>query len=182
MKSIGLIVIATIAIGLFAMPATMAYFTGQHEFVQATDVECTKCHGDIQTELSAGFVHESLACQACHITTAMTIDNATAVGINPNEAKAGHASIAVECMDCHDDQTGFPSASTGVNAGSADHDITNSTAAHNGWYQAAYNSDVNFGANEVCIACHTHTTVDITWTASDANMTYDQSTGEFAEV
>ncbi|MCK5487289.1 MAG: hypothetical protein KAI86_13815 [Desulfobacterales bacterium] len=173
MKSIGLIVIATIAVGLFAMPATMAYFTGQHQFVDAVSVDCTKCHGDIETELTGGLVHEFLDCQACHVTTDMSV-----MGDNPNLAKAGHASVAVECMDCHDSAVGgFPQAGA-----LGDHDITNDTAAHNDWYLAALNSDINYGANEVCIACHTHTNVEITWTAADANMTYDQSTGVFGEV
>lgn len=176
MKSIGLVLIATIAIGLFAMPATMAYFTGQHQFVDGISVECSKCHGDIGTELLNGEAHSNLDCQACHLTTDMSV-----LGDNPNLDKEGHASIAVECMDCHNagpsTSTGFPQAGP-----DGDHDITNSSAAHNNWYLAALNSDINYGANEVCIACHTHAGINITWTASNANMTYDQSTGVFGEV
>jgi len=173
MKSIGLVLIATIAIGLFAMPATMAYFTGQHQFVDPISVECTKCHGDIQTELSGGNVHEYMMCQVCHVTTAMS-----AMGNNPNTTKAGHASVAVECMDCHNSATGrFPQAGP-----LGDHDITSESAAHNNWYLSALNSDVNYGANEVCIACHTHANIEITWTAANANMTFNQGTRVFGAV
>jgi hypothetical protein len=170
---IGLVLAATIAVGMFALPTTMAYFTGQHDFMDPTSVMCSKCHGDIGTELSAGNVHESLKCQACHVTTGMS-----GMGSNPNVTKSGHASVAVECMDCHNATTGgFPQAGP-----HGDHDITASTAAHNKWYLSALNSSVNYGANEVCIGCHTHANINITWAASNANITFDQSTREFGKT
>lgn len=179
MNKIGLVVAAIVAVGMFALPATLAYFDGQHVFVAGADVDCTKCHTDINDEFNVqnnvGLKpHQSIDCRDCHVTTTMGGTN-----LNQNPAnKEGHASTAVECMDCHDSALGI--AQAGPNG---DHDITNTTAAHNAWYQAALaNSDTTLknGANEVCIACHTHTAVTIEWIGGAANMTYNQSSQVFS--
>ena len=186
MKSIGLVLIATIAIGLFAMPATMAYFTGQHTFTGGADVQCSKCHGAIEDEFlnANNTVHESMICNDCHVTTNM--NNAS---MNPAD-KTGHASIAVECMDCHDSAVfAGPQAGSTPNANGDTHDITSPDAAHGDWYQAALNDGnddsltPSTGANEVCIACHTHTAVEILWTSSlNGTMTYNQTSRTFEVV
>lgn len=182
MRKIGLILVAAIAIGMFALPATMAYFTGQHTFVYGNPLRappgseyvlCTKCHADIGTEFTSG-VHADagMICNDCHVTTAM---NGTSTYQNPS-SKVGHASVAVECMDCHDGGVGPQ-----VGNGSA-HDITSSGAAHKDFFAAALaNTDMNNGYNEACIACHTHTSVTISW-AAGTNMSYDPASNSFAVV
>ena len=182
MNKIGLVLAATIAVGMFALPATMAYFTGQHVFVAGADVDCGKCHSDIDTEFyvtnenTNGPHSANMVCRDCHITEAM---GGASAYQNPAD-KGGHASTAVECMDCHNNSAvAFPQAGE-----FGDHDITNATAAHRNFYlDALSNSDTTLknGANEACVACHTHTAVTIDWLPGN-NMSYNQSTGTFANT
>ncbi len=74
-----LALIALVGIGVFALPSTVALFSGQHSFynIDATgnQVPCTKCHGDVKAELSSsGFSattgthgpHANFRCEYCH--------------------------------------------------------------------------------------------------------------------
>lgn len=75
-----LVLIAVMGVGLFALPQTVALFSGQHTFVNidptGNQIECTKCHGDVQAELDSGASsgtlpntpgpHAGLACSNCH--------------------------------------------------------------------------------------------------------------------
>ncbi|HEY9246419.1 MAG TPA: hypothetical protein VIO11_06190, partial [Candidatus Methanoperedens sp.] len=75
---LGLAIIALVGIGVFALPSTMALFSGQHSFynIDATgnQVPCTKCHGDVKAELSSGYSattgtkgpHADFKCEYCH--------------------------------------------------------------------------------------------------------------------
>lgn len=174
MRKIGLILVAAIAIGMFALPATMAYFTGQHYFVYGDDVQCTKCHADIGTEYGGAHDAIGMKCTDCHVTVAMNGTSSTTTQ-NPS-AKIGHASVAVECLDCHENGVGPQ-----VGLGSA-HDIYSTGAAHREFFDAAIaNTDMNNGYNEACIACHTHTVVTITWAPGTA-MNYDATTDVFTVV
>ena len=48
---------AVIAIGLFALPGTVAMFGGQHDWYDlnpdGNDVSCEKCHADIYAEMNS---------------------------------------------------------------------------------------------------------------------------------
>jgi len=74
-----LIVIALVGIGLWALPQTMSLFAGQHSFVNidatGNQINCVKCHGDVQSELSGTAVnaktgtvtpHATFKCEYCH--------------------------------------------------------------------------------------------------------------------
>ena len=75
-----LVLIAVLGVGLFALPQTVALFSGQHTFVNidptGNQIECTKCHGDVQAEFDSGASsgtlpktpgpHAGLACSNCH--------------------------------------------------------------------------------------------------------------------
>ncbi len=74
-----LALIALVGIGVFALPSTVALFSGQHSFynIDATgnQIPCVKCHGDVKAELSAsGYSnttgtpgpHANFKCEYCH--------------------------------------------------------------------------------------------------------------------
>lgn len=74
-----MVLVALIGAGLFALPQTTALFAGQHTFVNidatGNQIECTKCHGDIQAEITAQGTstttgtdspHKSFKCEFCH--------------------------------------------------------------------------------------------------------------------
>ncbi len=77
-RKFNLAIVALIGVGLFALPATMALFAGQHSFynIDATgnQVPCVKCHGDVKAELgsNAGTMpntagpHATFECEYCH--------------------------------------------------------------------------------------------------------------------
>ncbi|MHC1573150.1 MAG: hypothetical protein ACXQTJ_01670, partial [Candidatus Syntropharchaeales archaeon] len=67
----GLLMIAVISIGIFALPQTAALFSGQHSWYNLSEsgsqVPCMKCHGDINAEMidSNNGVHTTLASPGC---------------------------------------------------------------------------------------------------------------------
>lgn len=77
-KKIAMVLIALIGIGLYALPQTMALFAGQHSFYNidptGNQVECNKCHGDVQAELTGTVLastgtkppHADMKCEFCH--------------------------------------------------------------------------------------------------------------------
>lgn len=51
--------VAFMALGLYAMPQTVALFAGQHTYYSGASVECEKCHSDILAEIEpSGYVYE----------------------------------------------------------------------------------------------------------------------------
>ena len=84
-----LIGIAVVAMGIFALPATLAMFEGQHKWYPTditsggdeVGVPCEKCHADIAAELAteinpsdgwyhysgAQYGHQRMGCEGCHI-------------------------------------------------------------------------------------------------------------------
>lgn len=170
-----LIGIGILAVGLLALPQTLALFIGQHNWYDTTTTEngipCAKCHADVVQEI---FSTEGLAgdgvnslhrgqtsdggCQACHMTTGPNeggIDQA-----NSNDLGTGdsfHAAAAPACIDCHDTDGPGNNALIG---------LTGADEVHKPFVEQANTTGVAFlkGANEACIACHTHVAVDITWT------------------
>lgn len=170
-----LLSIAVISVGLFAMPSTLSLFSGQHSFINGSDVLCTKCHQDVYTELSTTSVstaHRTTAlkdCQGCHTTG--TINNVpkgdnTNISFSTNiNTSSAHSAITLECVSCHQ--------AVATN-------LTNSAEAHSKFYlnssytvnSSAFLATANQtsvalkGANTACIGCHTHAVVNVTWQRS----------------
>lgn len=77
-KQTAIVLIALLGVGLFALPQTVALFAGQHSFVNidatGNQIECTKCHGDVQAELGSSASlktgtsgpHATFKCEYCH--------------------------------------------------------------------------------------------------------------------
>lgn len=165
-KSI-LLAVAVLAIGLYIMPSTLSLFSGQHTFVNGSEVSCRKCHEDIYSELNSGASqspqapHSSIAnCRVCHTTGELdnviggSADWLTPIKVNISTDPQAHSAITVECVFCHDL---IVAEITGVNE------------SHRPFYNSSKADDPNNGTkllkggNEACIGCHTHIWVNITW-------------------
>ena len=120
-QKIGLIIVAVIAIGIFALPSTMALFGGQHNWYDlgssGNQVPCVKCHADVYDEYSSTGAHGSLsygpasnvtgpdpdaACGACHRTVLTGYTYASGDGTGSLPGQEAHAASTIACMDCHD--------------------------------------------------------------------------------
>ncbi len=155
------VMIAVIAIGLFALPATFSYSGSMHTFKQIAsgspaDVNafCAKCHtGEISTQLAASDnglyysgkpkIHSTIGCQGCHQITTTVAGQANGYAQGP--ATTEHAARLPSCLDCH--------ISTGIlsQIGDAGNEIRAGTEAHKNFKDA--------GDNDIeCIGCHTNAT------------------------
>ncbi len=155
--------IAVVAIGLFALPETMALFTGQHDWYDTkgtdpadpTAIPCRKCHADIGSELSQpGYpnaAHSAQDCKGCHIITAPAKRGLTFGG---PKGKDFHAAAAPMCLDCH--------GGTGP-GGDARSILEGPEEVHKPFVNQSNSSQLLKGNNEACLACHTHIAVNITW-------------------
>lgn len=84
-----MLLLAVMAIGMFALPSILAMYSGQHGFVDADSVDCNKCHGATDArygELTAGNAHEPFTCKDCH-----GFSNATLTTPNTGDGTLGHA-------------------------------------------------------------------------------------------
>jgi len=209
MSKFALMIIGTIAIGLFALPGVISTFAGSHEYVAPENVECQKCHPDVLAELMSSeseHTHANnnwtekqfLDCNECHI-----------VGELGGSPGAGHAARLVDCAICHN-KTLFEStgesymdwahdmdAGTGIMyeygmacpdchtpTGDIDwcyDEITDSNAAHYNFYMNSVNDSTLLGGSESCIGCHAHVEFTFTEPLGTYNMTYDPVTGEFGK-
>jgi hypothetical protein len=74
-----LVLVALVGIGLYGLPSTMALFANQHSFINidpsGNQIACTKCHGDVQAELTGAgnnsqsgtpSPHANMKCEFCH--------------------------------------------------------------------------------------------------------------------
>lgn len=155
-----LIGVAIMAIGLIALPQTLALFAGQHNFYDTmgagNGIPCEKCHADVFSELSqpgsVNAVHSAQGCEGCHVTTAPTKEGLTQGGSPTSDF---HAAALPLCLDCHS------GTGPGLDARSI---LNGSVEAHKQFASEANNSLLLRGSNEACISCHTHVAVDINWT------------------
>jgi len=163
MNKIALLLVAIVAIGVIILPETLALFAGQHNWYaidQANGiatgnygVPCSKCHADVQTQIDnmeSGGAHKTgTTCEECHIIS--VLDSGGVVGGDGNI----HAATTPACMDCHDGSwAGAPAAYSIING---------SKEAHRDFINSSVADTLMEGANEACIACHTHVAVTITW-------------------
>ncbi len=155
-----LIGIAIAAIGLVALPQTLALFAGQHNFYDTMgtgpSVPCEKCHADVFSELNqpggVNAIHKAQGCEGCHVTTAPAKEGLTQGGSPGSDF---HAAALPLCLDCHS------GTGPGLDARSI---LNGSVEAHKQFAGQANNSELLRGSNEACISCHTHVAVDINWT------------------
>ncbi|NJD51803.1 MAG: hypothetical protein FIB07_02945 [Candidatus Methanoperedens sp.] len=159
--------IAILAIGLVALPETLALFAGQHNWydvdkTNTTDmgVPCAKCHADVQQQMDAmggngAHADGQTTCVECHITSQTELGAI----VSGNSSGNIHAAAAPACMDCHGVSGNIfaaPMATSIYNGSKEAHkDFVNSANATQG--------DLMEGSNEACIGCHTHVAVTITW-------------------
>ena len=192
-----LLIIAVVAIGIFALPSTLSLFAGQHVWYDLTpdgnDVPCEKCHADIKDELISSGVHEDINCDGCHRSDQGVGGYAEGLGSGSEPGKGAHAASTEDCMVCHgahnfthyylDPSTcgqchvgplkAAPAGGFNLTDDPAD---TGSHAAHRKFIEEAIRNTTLVGSNEACIACHTHVPVKIKWThrtGIEVNVTVD---------
>ena len=175
-----LLVLGLVAVVFLVMPTAMAKFSGQHQFINGSNVQCTKCHTKVANELHSGQAHnwtqgttpglDTSECRICHIPNPN--NDANARYYNPYQTGATgsyHAAAMVECTYCHGEYNGSTLYDTptstfrAVPKANITHEFENSTIeAHRPLYWRAKNAsgkdtvDYLKGANEACIACHTY--------------------------
>ncbi|MEA1905786.1 MAG: hypothetical protein U9N12_02355 [Euryarchaeota archaeon] len=109
---------AVVAVGLFALPATVSMFAGQHSWYDPKDqgIPCEKCHwleyeemrsGKYTTHVPHTFKNsitgaiEYFECEECHNVT-MNVGSYFKTGQVGEHTKA-HAATTVSCLACHSD-------------------------------------------------------------------------------
>ena len=181
-----LLSVAVIAVGLFVLPQTMAMFIGQHTWFSVRTGEsqyemCAKCHVNevAEWELNAvnGGAHSRYEAEFgtgcfCHQinTTALALYKVNLTAINASgynythwcdiadldnssdwkwrPTDTAHAAVIIDCIDCHWNES---------------QQLQNKASAHyEFWNQTK--GGVGIGDNNTaCMACHTHTHLNITW-------------------
>ncbi len=190
-KNMILLSVAVIAIGLFVLPQTMAMFVGQHTWFSVRTSEsqyelCEKCHVNEVAEWKANTANGGAHSQYVRDLTDNCFChqiNETALklfGLNESMAPGAydlnfehwnesgditnvgnwkwrsnatpHAAVIIDCVDCH-----YTEMEQINNPDSAHYAFWNQTSGLNG-------TSANTDNNTVCMACHTHTHLNITWT------------------
>lgn len=187
-----ILAIAIVAVGLVALPETLALFAGQHNWygvdsTNATDmgVPCDKCHADVLTQMTGSVATKGahtgegsgtlVTCYECHITS----QTDTSAGGKSDPLLGGtpitvggtgniHAAAAPACMDCHGDNSVVAGTYSYGTAPPATSIYNGSNEAHKDFVNSAQDvavtgSTLMEGSNEACVACHTHVSVEITW-------------------
>ena len=197
---IALLLIAVVAIGIFALPSTVSLFSGQHSWYGLDDpgsqVPCMKCHGDIQDEMnhSLNGIHRTLDSPGCdcHRVSGTGVADGDVVG-KSNPGTTSHAAETIACMICHENDTrtgenypfagGFNTTVVYEGTGVPEDDQYNYSwgdnsggelAAHNDFIRESIKDPLMTDSNEACIACHTRIGVNITWRKS-TTMHFDAS-------
>ena len=167
-----LLLISVVAVGMFAVPSTLALYTGSHQFVNGANVNCEKCHtssmDDIKAELESGSAHNTLGCKACHGGANSAVD------LEPDNTDGHAASMNVDCIGCHysksngdshPDNCGTMNCHVGDSFAQEDvlYQLNLATAAH---HEVTFNSSADnqdiVDRDQACIACHTNVPVNIT--------------------
>ncbi len=72
-----LIAVSLFAVAITAVPQTLSLYSGSHDFVNGTNVDCAKCHSDVHTEMLAS---NSMVTNA-HQSAALNINYTTYLAI-----------------------------------------------------------------------------------------------------
>src|SRR3989304_8800689 len=115
MNKLTILMIAVVAIGVFALPSSLSVGAGQHKFTTvqsagAVNAFCSQCHGGadaIATELSqsdnskvssfAAKIHVSQTCGSCHAITEGYANAGSGIDVQGDE----HAAKLPSCLKCH---------------------------------------------------------------------------------
>lgn len=81
-KIIAIILILVIIITTLIQ--TTSIFSNEHSLYQTVQDKCSKCHGDVKSQLDISVKHSALNCTYCHTKSA-----------------TNHTNIKPECSDCH---------------------------------------------------------------------------------
>lgn len=151
-SKVTLMAVAIVAVGLFAMPSTLALLTGQHTFYGGNDytgsnaVQCKNCHQNIVTEIGTtnNGPHKAMTdCKGCHTDGAISVSATKGGGGSTYGGKGTtHAAKINQCIVCH---VAVPAS------------IKAAGEAHYPMYSAA-SGETNVGLtgkDEACVACHT---------------------------
>ena len=140
MGKYNLMLVATIAIGVFALPMVVSTFSGSHAYVAGENVECLKCHADVEAELASSSTNHThanddwaktpLDCDECH--------NVSGIGASVG---GGHAAQKVNCAFCHNKSTYTGGDLTSLTYRNWAHDFDNLTGLY-------YEYEMN------CDSCH----------------------------
>ena len=156
-RGIVILTMGLLAVVLLVMPNAVAKFTGQHNFIAGANVSCGTCHKTEQSELQSGTAHENMTCQECHIPNLGNLQNPYGSG-----TASYHAAALVECLLCHGQYNGSTTREgTTIPSANVTYEFENSKIeAHKPFYMKAKNDSESdnqlMGANEACVACHTH--------------------------
>jgi hypothetical protein len=96
-----LMLIATIAIGIFALPIVSSTFSGSHAYVAGENVECLKCHADVEAELASSSTNHTHANDAWTVKQVLDCDECHNVSGIGESLGGGHAAQKVDCAFCH---------------------------------------------------------------------------------
>lgn len=151
MKNTGkltILMIAVVALGIFALPSVMSVGTGQHTFNNGTAVDCNKCHANTGDKVNAEL-----------LLSGYTMYNTLGQGVGTKIHAMDNAGVVGQCKDCHE-LTAAPSdgSHTGVtmkpvcischiNVGT---EISDADEPHSGFASTG---------NAGCLGCHTAVTV-----------------------
>jgi hypothetical protein len=161
-NKVALMLIAVVAVGIFALPSTMSLFAGQHVWYHLNEsgnqVPCEKCHAEIFEELAlsnfhigwggAGYGNDTTAdredCHACHRTDArITYGEGGFADGNGTVGIQAHAASVVACMMCHEYNASTRTSEYGPFAGGFNISawyptpaFNYSNATHQGTYEA----------------------------------------------
>lgn len=157
---LSLIMVAVVALGIFALPSVMSVGTGQHTFVNGSQLNCNKCHANandgVNNELKAstltmysGVVKGTTYAQGVKIhamdntgTVGQCKDCHEAASVRTSPDDAGdHTNIKLRpnCTGCHTNVDAELTAGAGHTGTTDAHARLNSVAA----------------GNAGCMGCHT---------------------------
>ena len=172
-----LLMMSVVAVGMFVLPSSLALYTGQHDFVSRTEVDCGKCHSESQDRIAAELyngsvdgvdrVHYSLTCQDCHYGTSGTVGgNVNAVDVTGygTNVSAHAAGVTVNCIDCHSYPLNYTASTKDSGPGlnnsiNVSYELSLTGEAHK--YLSVNLSASNGGIRDrdaACIGCHTRLT------------------------
>ena len=178
-QKIILLLISVFAVGMFALPSTLALYTGSHAFVSGGNVDCDKCHtsdmDDIKAELESGTAHQTLTCDDCHGANNFNVD------LSQGNSNGHAASMDVDCIGCHisynistytDHIEGFLASDSEIECTDCHYAYPIDDVLRQLNLDAAAHHEVTFNAtadnqgiddrDQACIACHTDVPVNIT--------------------